>query len=416
MKPLGPLLITLLLSACLASPGDDLEDFEACREDCKVLVCWNVANEQNITLETYPQLAYFSPMPLPNYLTWLRWDCELNCDYECQQIITRERIERGEEVLQFHGKWPFVRVAGIQELFSMVFSIGNFVPHFLGFRKLYHEHRNAGRLQKRMYAQIMFSSAVTMGAWICSTVFHIRDLLVTERADYYMAGATVMTGFYTITTRYYKYYLPQNWLKFSTLTFACLCLYIGHLARLMIDWSYTYNMQANVLFGILQNAVWIRHCFKLFKHYDLLEELAGLEEVEETKDMAEEKLDSVSEVGLKVETQSQLLTPPSTAPPTAAPVVSPVSITAKAKPFATARYHGLVRSPKVYTLVPVMLNSMFILGMSLEIFDFPPFWDLIDAHALWHLATIYPSWMLYDWFIWDVETNVEFEVSKIKEL
>ena len=46
--------------------------------------------------------------------------------------------------------------------------------------------------------------------------------------------------------------------------------------------------------------------------------------------------------------------------------------------------------------------------MALEVFDFPPvFFDLVDAHSLWHLVTIVPVYMgWYDWLVWDVYENV----------
>jgi hypothetical protein len=33
----------------------------------------------------------------------------------------------------------------------------------------------------------------------------------------------------------------------------------------------------------------------------------------------------------------------------------------------------------------------------LELFDFPPIWGMVDAHALWHLGTVVPTiaWYRY---------------------
>ena len=60
------------------------------------------------------------------------WSCEENCDYECVQKNYQLRIEKEEPIVQYHGKWPFKRVLGTQEFFSCIFSILNFVPHFVG--------------------------------------------------------------------------------------------------------------------------------------------------------------------------------------------------------------------------------------------------------------------------------------------
>ena len=63
----------------------------------------------------------------------LRWSWEDNCRYECMHRVVAERIERGESVQQYHGKWPFVRVAGIQEPAAVLFSLANLAGYVIGF-------------------------------------------------------------------------------------------------------------------------------------------------------------------------------------------------------------------------------------------------------------------------------------------
>jgi hypothetical protein len=41
-------------------------------------------------------------------------------------------------------------------------------------------------------------------------------------------------------------------------------------------------------------------------------------------------------------------------------------------------------------------------AMSLELFDFPPLWRTVDAHSLWHLATIFIARGWYGFLIRDV--------------
>ena len=38
-------------------------------------------------------------------------------------------VSAGLDVPQFHGKWPFARLAGVQEPASAFFSVCNLVPH-----------------------------------------------------------------------------------------------------------------------------------------------------------------------------------------------------------------------------------------------------------------------------------------------
>eukprot|EP00928_Gymnodinium_smaydae_P017382 TRINITY_DN16643_c0_g3_i2.p2 TRINITY_DN16643_c0_g3~~TRINITY_DN16643_c0_g3_i2.p2 ORF type:complete len:158 (-),score=48.25 TRINITY_DN16643_c0_g3_i2:103-576(-) len=36
------------------------------------------------------------------------------------------------------------------------------------------------------------------------------------------------------------------------------------------------------------------------------------------------------------------------------------------------------------------------LALPLELLDFPPLWDVLDAHALWHLCTVPVQFLIYD--------------------
>ncbi|KAM9893756.1 hypothetical protein OXX69_011596 [Metschnikowia pulcherrima] len=74
------------------------------------------------------------------------------------------------------------------------------------------------------------------------------------------------------------------------------------------------------------------------------------------------------------------------------------------------------KSSKLFSLYPLVLCGIVILGMSLEIFDFPPILgDLVDAHSLWHLMTVFPAlfgW--YDWMLWDINENVWDDLRSIQ--
>ena len=61
--------------------------------------------------------------------------------------------------------------------------------------------------------------------------------------------------------------------------------------------------------------------------------------------------------------------------------------------------------PKDYR--PVFVNKAFIFVLlttaatALELFDFPPWMDVIDAHALWHLSTVPITKFWYDFLVED---------------
>lgn len=343
-----------LASVAMGSPGDDLDDFKDCVEVCDITTCGGLGNYPDVTKPAYDMMMKdqketqrFVEMPLNLDLLWLGWKCYPNCDYQCQRIVTLDRRENGLEEFQFHGKWPFIRVWGIQELFSALFSVLNFVPHYQGFRLMYKHYRkdfdHGLKESAHIYWAYMVVGLIASLAWVFSTIFHIRDTWTREQLDYYFAGMTVMSGLYAVTTRYFQLYLSKNDTKRRALAALIAVIYCCHIARLMIDWSYTYNMRFNVFFGLIQDVLWFLQAFTTFwpkrKHNNLTED---------------------------------------------------------------------IQDPSInWMLTPIALVLAVSGGMMFELFDFPPFFDLIDAHALWHLATIVPAYYWYPYMNRDVEEDVK---------
>ncbi|KAK9458678.1 Per1-like protein [Lipomyces oligophaga] len=305
----------------LGSAGDRLPEFRVCVEECKSMVCDSVDT---------PHLAW--------YLTALMWDCPQNCDYNCQRRITAERISKGEEVLQFHGKWPFKRLLGIQEPASVLFSILNFVPHFKSFQKFRKsfpaDNARTDFFLKKYY---IWMTVVGMNAWLWSSVFHTRDFVVTERLDYFSAGATIMTGFFVACIRIFRLDRQAKSPIRRALVALCLTAFSLHVAYLsLIRFSYTYNMAANVVIGLIQNGLWIF--------------------------------------------------------------------------YSLTRYFGRPREQRnPWVLRPMLIVLTISTGMGFELFDFSPFVDTIDAHSLWHAATVIPTGWLYDWIYRDAFRQIDIK-------
>lgn len=341
-------LILLQLITVIASPGDKLNRFKRCVRECNYVNC-----------QPQPFNSDWNFLRFDQTLKLLFWSCDQDCDYQCQQIITTERKLKHKPVVQFHGKWPFWRIFGIQEVVSMIFSLGNLVPHIIGATNIYKRLKQSHDYKSNLhYKVILAGSIITCLAWGFSTIFHMRDFLITERLDYYFAGLTVLTGLYMITCRLFGLYEPDKLPQFRAITSLFIFLYSSHIYRLVTDWLYTYNMQANVTIGVIQNIFMTVFCFRLYSHY----------------------------------------------------------YTQKSVRNSNLQYTNRIilgsffnRSDKLFSLYPIFLGVIVIIGMSLEIFDFAPiFYDLIDAHCLWHLVTIIPvcyGW--YEWLIWDVEQNVK---------
>jgi hypothetical protein len=84
--------------------------------------------------------------------------------------------------------------------------------------------------------------------------------------------------------------------------------------------------------------------------------------------------------------------------------------------YSIMRYSSLSRSNHTrdhsWALVPLWIVLSIMAGMSLELFDFSPFWFVFDAHSLWHAATVVPTYWWYTWMEKDIQS---LSREKLKE-
>ncbi|KAK0748101.1 Per1-like-domain-containing protein [Apiosordaria backusii] len=230
-------ILTLFTAPTLASVGDRLPEFRQCVEICKTENC-------------LPS----NPTPIPLHRRLLLWTCPQECDYTCQHIITARRVSNNEAVVQFHGKWPFYRLLGMQEPFSVVFSLGNFWAHYDGL------HNHVLKKIPKSYTMrpyYVWLARIGMASWFFSAVFHTRDFRVTEELDYFAAGASVLYGMYYTMVRVFRLDRPDRGSQRRLWTTVCAGLYLMHVGYLKgVGWDYTYNMGANVVVGVVQNLIW----------------------------------------------------------------------------------------------------------------------------------------------------------------
>ncbi|KAF2281523.1 Mn2+ homeostasis protein-like protein Per1 [Westerdykella ornata] len=244
-------MICLLSAGTHASLGDRLPDFKDCVEVCKEANCGE------------------DPTPIPLHRRLLLWDCPSECDYTCQHIVTQKRLARDppymQPVYQFHGKWPFYRFLGMQEPFSVLFSLLNYLAHWQGISQLRESIPSSYPL-RRYYVLFGYFG---LASWVFSMVFHTRDFGVTEKLDYFAAGASVLYGMYFSPIRIFRLDderkpAKQSLLRFWTAT--CLILYALHVGYLTLwRWDYTYNMAANVAVGVVQNLLWSGFSYVRYK-------------------------------------------------------------------------------------------------------------------------------------------------------
>ncbi|CAG8561496.1 7558_t:CDS:1 [Paraglomus brasilianum] len=233
MNPICLVAILILLVGCTqvySSEGDNSKDFKNCVSLCSSATC--------------PRRK------IPPIRRLLQWSCENECEYECMQEITETAKESGGEILQYHGKWPFVRLWGMQEPASVLFSALNGYMHYQ-YISVFKRQIADGYYMKKFYVWCCY---IGVNSWIWSVIYHSRDFVFTERMDYFAAGLAVLYSLYTAGLRVLhirKTFHVASW------TFVCLVAYTLHISYLLSGtFDYRYNMIANVAVASINNVLW----------------------------------------------------------------------------------------------------------------------------------------------------------------
>ncbi|KAI8390898.1 Per1-like-domain-containing protein [Radiomyces spectabilis] len=319
-----------LLEGCVASAETVVANGIAVQENCTIklgavlLLLAGVFASTGDRLPEYRQCVQtFLDLPL----RLLKWSIPDDCRYQCMQTLTTRAKLQGDRIHQFHGKWPFLRLYGMQEPASVLFSILNGLFHARYYSKMKHQLSPQFDL-KRHYLGM---SVIAMNAWIWSTVFHMRDNSITEKLDYFSAGLYIMYGLYLGVLRIFY---VRGWpaLAWSIL---CAALFMVHVAYLTLKprFDYGYNMTACITIGSLQTSLWLGWSILQYTSWGQVWR----------------------------------------------------------RPFAWLA--GL----------SVVLVSC---AMALEVFDFPPWYDVVDAHALWHAATIPLIPLFYQFLLRDAQAEM----------
>lgn len=297
---LSPLLLLplILVSFALvsASIGDERESFVNCVKSCASDLC-----------------------NLPLLLRLTQWTCQSDCQYRCMRLdVLKDRLE-ASRIVQYFGKWPFVRILGAQEIFSVLFSLGNFAACLYGYFRIYKKRRS----QDWMANVHLVSLFITCNTWLQSAIFHYRDTWITEKLDYFSACLCILSTVPSAAIRTFEIKKPRDQLK---LVIPMLIIYLQHVTyMLFVEFDYGYNIKFNAVFGVLSNVLWIRYALK-----------------HQNKEMKR----------------------------------------------------------KYLLFVGANVVSMLMVAI-----DFPPFFDLIDMHALWHLSTIPITLMWYKLITDDTNQN-----------
>ncbi|KNC87710.1 hypothetical protein SARC_00216 [Sphaeroforma arctica JP610] len=240
LRPVLVVFIGLpLLKPCLvvASVGDTSYDFQYCLHNC--VEEWSGTK--------YPQNQ------IDLHLRWLGWTPEEDCQYTCMHAVTEKDVQRGRKIRQFYGKWPFIRIAGVQEPASVFASILNAWAHLTGLQQFTTNTPERYRLRELWMAWSLFS----VNAWVWSSIFHCRDTPFTEKMDYFSATAVILVQTYA-AARHTNWIRRKNWIFPLALT----CFFVYHICYLTFRhrFDYSYNMVAMVTLSVVHSLWWLIWC------------------------------------------------------------------------------------------------------------------------------------------------------------
>ncbi|XP_066301993.1 post-GPI attachment to proteins factor 3-like isoform X2 [Branchiostoma lanceolatum] len=217
---LGLLCLLWSVPGSFASWGDRSKIFQRCLSGCWRNNCTGRA------LERFDQQQ-------PGYMVMLGWWCEEECKYGCMwRTVEQIQADPWAAVPQFYGKWPFVRVLGIQEPASVLFSILNGLGHVV----------MIGVFRRKVPSHAKMYSVVH---WLAI------------KMDYFCATSLVVFQLFMWFTRFGGFKESAMFGALLAAVFSCHVYYLG-----FVKFDYGYNMMANVAVGQLNAFCWLGFAFK----------------------------------------------------------------------------------------------------------------------------------------------------------
>lgn len=269
-------LIFAAVPGAVASSGDETLGFQSCVAACRSTGCAIYGPDGQHKYQTSGAanlngtVDYCSPLCDRNKFNtpdlWLKlnhWDCTSDCQYRCMWLVEDTKKNQTPErvVEKYFGKWPFLRAFGAQEPASVITSLANLAANMyclvrtikqIGLRS-HHSHRL--RPQTRIFPWLYLGHfAISCNAWLWSAVFHCRDTRITERLDYFSAGALVAFNLFISLARVATLTSTRS---LFTLGGPIFTLYIYHVHRMLtVLFDYGLHVGLCVGAGALQTAAW----------------------------------------------------------------------------------------------------------------------------------------------------------------
>lgn len=184
----------------------------------------------------------------------LQWSCTDECRYQCMWFTVDVFHKNGDDTPKFYGKWPFIRMFGMQEPASAFASVLNLLANAYMFKQLKELRITKANLRPYVIFWKTFAM-VCMNGWVWSTIFHMRDTDFTEFMDYACALSMVMMLLVAAIVRVFYSRSKVMMLGALSLPVFYFAMHVRYLYSGFIN--YDYNMKVNVFFGVLGSVIWL---------------------------------------------------------------------------------------------------------------------------------------------------------------
>ena len=178
----------------------------------------------------------------------------LRAHFRCMWNFTRLYVHQEGLVPKFFGRWPLIRYFGMLEPASSIASFVSLLFSCLGFwwlRKFGHPCSP----YKWCYNTIFTINCFT---WLSSTLFHIRDLFIFERMDYYGAFITTFVPLFWFVCR--NFYFEFKILFFAAISFVAMCFIADVLYMELVKFDHTLHFSVCTGIAILGFGFWLIWC------------------------------------------------------------------------------------------------------------------------------------------------------------
>ncbi|KAF7069137.1 hypothetical protein CFC21_074803 [Triticum aestivum] len=257
------LAVGFVVGSVEASPGDAHPQYRTCVKECQNtgIIGSNIIShcQSRDNDSTSAGSSWYTQGPL--YMQLKQQNCMSDCRYYCMIRREEERQLGGLSPVKYHGKWPFKRVSVFQEPLSAALSALNLLTHFTGWVSFFLQvnYRLPRRPQtKRTYYEYTglwhIYAILSLNAWFWSTIFHTRDIDLTEKLDY--SSAVAQLGYSLILTllRTFNVKDEAGRVMFAAPILAFVTTHILYLNFYELD--YGWNMKVCVAMGLVHIAAW----------------------------------------------------------------------------------------------------------------------------------------------------------------